>query len=91
MSPPTTAPNPSWRGRRYGGTMGQIQADVAQLVEHRHGKEEVSQGVFLANRHLARAIRDAGPDASLLLKELEPKDPLQKGIKWILLKAHIHL
>jgi hypothetical protein len=41
--------------------------------------------------HLARAVRDAGPDASLLLKELEPKDPLQKGIKWILLKAHIHL
>lgn len=41
--------------------------------------------------HLARAVRDAGPDASLLLKELEPKDPLQEGIKWILLKAHIHL
>ena len=40
--------------------------------------------------HLARAVRGAGPDASFLLKELEPKDPLQKGIKWILLKAHIH-
>jgi len=41
--------------------------------------------------HLARAVRGAGPDASLLLKELEPKDPLQKGVKWILSRAHIHL
>jgi hypothetical protein len=41
--------------------------------------------------HLARAVRGAGADASLLLNELEPKDPLQKGIKWILAKAHVRL
>jgi GTPase-associated protein 1, N-terminal domain type 1 len=40
---------------------------------------------------LARTMRGAGPDARLLLAELEPKDPLQKAVKWLLSKARVRL
>ena len=36
---------------------------------------------------LASAVRGAGPEARLLLEELEPKDPMRKAIKWLLSKA----